>query len=107
VECDITFTYQSKPAKAKLYLKGTAEMRFEETTSGLAQCDKTITVIRESRRYSGCEGKMVFPGCDWFRSDHSGGLPSQFRDLPLEDVDCRPWIYDKAKFATSGQSCSM
>ena len=108
VECDITFNYQNKPAMAKFYMKGTAEMRFEETSSGLAQCPQgTITVIRDTRRYAGCEGKTIFPGCDWFRSDHSGGLPEQFRGLPASDVRCRAWVYDKTKFQTPGQSCSM
>ncbi|MEW6035709.1 MAG: hypothetical protein AB1529_03795 [Candidatus Micrarchaeota archaeon] len=108
VECNVTFTYQNKPAQARFYMKGTAEMRFEETASGLAQCSgKTITIIRDTRRYAGCDGKTIFPGCDWFRSDHSGGLPSQFRDLPATDVGCAAWPYDKAKFQTPGQSCSM
>ncbi len=108
VGCNVTFTYQNKPAQARFYMKGTAEMRFEETESGLAQCPgKTITIIRDTRRYAGCDGKMIFPGCDWFRSDHSGGLPSQFRDLPAESVDCSAWTYNKAAFQTTGQSCAM
>ena len=88
---------------------GTEKMRYEETTSGIGQCSsaKTITVIRETRRYVGCEGRTVFPGCYWFRSDHSGGLPEQFRGLPPSDVNCRAWTYDETKFQTPGQSCSM
>src|SRR5574337_897860 len=58
-ECVVRFTYQNKPATAKFYLRGTEEMRFEETSSGLAQCQKTITVIRDGRRYAGCEGKTI------------------------------------------------
>jgi hypothetical protein len=107
VECDITFTYQNKPATAKFFMKGTPEMRFEETTSGLAQCQKTITVIRDERRYAGCEGKTIMPSCDWFKSDHSGGLPQQFQNLPPQSVNCKVWTYDKSKFTTQGQSCSM
>jgi hypothetical protein len=107
VECDIKFTYQNKPATAKFFMKGLSEMRFEETSSGLAQCQKTITVIRESRRYAGCEGKTIMPSCDWFRSDHSGGIPQQFQNLPPGNVACKAWTYDKSKFATPGQGCSM
>ena len=107
VQCDITFIYQNKPAQARFYMKGTGEMRYEETASGVSQCAKTITVIRDTRKYVGCENKTIFPGCYWFRSDHPGGLPDQFRGLPASSVSCASWAYDAAKFQTPGQSCSM
>ncbi len=111
LECDITYTYKGKEIQARMYMQGAERLRVE-SPAGMTQCARTITVIRDTKQYVGCEGKMIMPSCDWFKSSYDTSKPGlasnfDFREVPASRIECRDWIFDDAKFRTEGTSCQL
>jgi hypothetical protein len=113
LECDINYTYQGKAGYSRVLLKGGAELRVETVGgAGMSQCSKTISIVRGSTVYVGCDGKMIMPSCDWFRSSYDPSEPGvsstfNFKDLPPSQIACRDWEYDSSEFDTPGNSCHL
>ncbi|MEW6722369.1 MAG: hypothetical protein AB1324_03840 [Candidatus Micrarchaeota archaeon] len=111
--CEINYTWQGKPGYSKVYMKGGDELRVETVGgAGMAQCSKTISIVRGTRVYVGCEGKMVMPSCDWFRSDYDPAEPGvsstfNFRDVSPSQILCADWEYSSESFSTPGNSCHL
>lgn len=111
LDCDISYTYAGKPATAKLYIGEDSEFRVESSV-GMVQCKKTITVIRGTRQYVGCSDKQVMPSCDWFKSAYDEGRPGvasnfDFSGVPASSISCKDWTIDKSMFVTEGTSCEL
>ena len=110
LECNVTHTYQGAQIVSRMYMNGTEELRFE-SSAGLSQCQKTVSVVRGSRIYFSCgEGKMVFPSCDWLREDYTEpGRSSTFdlASLGPDAIACTDWEYDESFFKTPGEVCHL
>ncbi len=127
LECDITTTAEGTTTTAKVYMNGEEEIRTEipvEESEGLT-CTKFVTIVKGKKFYMGCEDGEFMPesDCDWlkFESDEEGEstmvtemefesgatVGTDYSDVPPSDIDCRPWIYDSAKFVPVGEICTM
>ncbi|HSB46870.1 MAG TPA: hypothetical protein VLD37_02565 [Candidatus Bilamarchaeum sp.] len=113
LQCEISYTYQGKPGSSNVYFKGGAEIRVETVGgAGMSQCTRTISIVRDTRVYVGCDGKQVMPSCDWFRSDYDPARPGEsstfnFYETSPSQISCRDWAYDKTVFATAGNVCHI
>lgn len=111
LECDVNYTYAGKQATARLLIGTDSEFRVESSV-GMVQCKKTVTVIRDSRQYVGCSDKQVMPSCDWFKSAYDTGNPGvasnfDFSGVPASSISCRDWALDDAMFRTNGTICEL
>lgn len=109
--CDVSYSYQGKPVLAKLYIKGPSEIRVESPV-GVGQCAITITVIKGTAQYVGCDKKEITPGCDWYKSSYDpskAGSASafDFSTLDAGAFKCQEWKYDATMFSAKGQSCQL
>jgi hypothetical protein len=111
LECDVEYTYSGKAVDARMLISADSEIRVE-SPEGMQQCAETITVIRGTRQYVGCEGKMIIPSCDWFKSGYDPGRPGKaasfdFSQVPASSISCRDWEYDASAFSTGGTICEL
>jgi|GEM_PF-6885903 len=111
LECEIVYSYQGKEIKTHIFMQGVSRLRVE-SPAGMSQCTTTITVIRGEGQYVGCEGKMVMPSCDWFRSSYDPSEPGRasnfdFQSVPSSKISCKDWTFDESKFKTEGMSCQL
>jgi hypothetical protein len=119
LQCDITITYQGKTTTAKLYMKGSEEIREEVSTTDSVDCAKTIVILKDKKMYLGCEEGDLFGTCKWMEfnltegeTQPSGGAAGTYEspdltDVPATQISCLPWIYDASKFIPSGKVCTM
>lgn len=111
LSCDVSYIYRGRPVEAKMFLNGPSEIRVESPV-GVGQCAMTVTVIRGTGQYVGCDKKQITPGCDWFKSSYDPKTPGSassfdFSTLGAINFRCRAWKYDLSKFSTGGQSCEL
>ena len=111
LDCQVNYTYAGKQATARLLIGTDSEFRVESSV-GMVQCRKTITVIHDSRQYVGCSDKQVMPSCDWFKSAYDTGNPGvasnfDFSGVPASSISCRDWALDDAMFKTNGTICEL
>ncbi|MCI0503227.1 hypothetical protein L0Y65_00785 [Candidatus Micrarchaeota archaeon] len=109
--CDVRYTYGDRETSAAVHFGTDSEFRVE-SPEGVAQCDRTITVIRDTRQYVGCSDKDIIIGCDWFKSSYDRDTPGaassfDFSTVPASSISCRDWAYDRSMFATGGNICEM
>jgi hypothetical protein len=111
LECGVNYTYSGKPATARLLIGTDSDIRVESSV-GMVQCRKTITVIHDNRQYVGCSDKQVMPSCDWFKSGYDPANPGvasnfDFSGVPASSISCRDWEYDPSLFKTNGTVCEL
>lgn len=110
VECDITSSYQGTTTTMKLYMVGENKMRTETPYEG----KKLITIMIGETLYVTNIMSDMYPDCEWLVITHTEtevtGEPgaaydagydtsvSDVGDLPAQDFDCKPWVYDESKF---------
>jgi hypothetical protein len=111
LECEIRYTYGGKETEATIRFGADSEF-LVESPKGVAQCAKTITVIRDTRQYVGCSDKRIVTGCDWFKSAYDKSTPGlasafDFQNVPASSITCRDWAYDRSVFITNGTVCEL
>jgi len=107
IECDISSTYQGVTTTMKVYMVGEDKIRAETPYDG----KKMITIVLGKTLYVTNIMSDMYPDCAWLVIEHTeteptGGEPgatydttvSGFDEMPSQDFDCRPWIYDESKF---------
>lgn len=125
LECDITETSEGETISMKLYMDGNDNTRAEVPIEdeGSSGCSKFIFISKGQNTYLGCEGSKYPPGtdCDWMVTKAAEGsteemeveygsgssFDTDYSDIPVADIDCKPWVYDASKFQVSGKACTM
>jgi hypothetical protein len=111
LECEINYTYAGRQVSARMLIGKDSDIRVESSV-GMVQCQKTITIIRGSRQYVGCSDKAVMPSCDWFKSGYdptNSGVASNFdfSAVPASSIACHDWTAEDSEFRTNGTICEM